>query len=149
MEVGMKIRKMRSESGQMLFVFAAVFVVLMLFIMLMVDFGGAALTYLRAQVAADSAAYAASQGVDLAGFYETNEVALDPALAGSLAQSFGAINSQGRLRITMVAFQDDRVWLTGEMEYRTLFARAIGLPVIRVRVASSSAPAYGIEVRGQ
>jgi Flp pilus assembly protein TadG len=138
-----------SESGQIIFLFAASFVTIMLIVMLMVDFGGAALTYHRAQVAADGAAYAAAQGIDLEQFYHTNRVVLDPGQAAFLAESYAAANSAGRLQITGFAVQGDRVWLTGEMEYRTLFARAAGLPVIRARVSASAVPAYGIEQRGQ
>jgi Flp pilus assembly protein TadG len=143
------ILRKQSETGQILFLFAALFVTLMLFVMLMIDFGGAALTYHRAQVAADSAAYAAAQGVDLDQFYETNRLVLDPALAVDLARSYAAGNSNGRLAITQIFVQDDRVWLTGEMEYRTLFAHAVGLPVIRTIVTSSAVSAYGIDARGQ
>lgn len=139
----------RSESGQIIFLFAASFVTIMLIVMLVVDFGGAALTYHRAQVAADGAAYAAAQGIDLEQFYHTNRMVLDPGQAAFLAESYAAANSAGRLQITSFAVQDDRVWLTGEMEYRTLFAHAIGLPVIPVRVSASAIPAYGIEQRGQ
>jgi Flp pilus assembly protein TadG len=143
------ILRKQSETGQILFLFAALFVTLMLFVMLMIDFGGAALTYHRAQVAGDSAAYAAAQGVNLDQFYETNRLVLDPVLAVDLARSYAAGNSNGRLAITQIFVQDDRVWLTGEMEYRTLFAHAVGLPVIRTIVTSSAAPAYGIDARGQ
>lgn len=144
----MKTRQ-RSESGQILFLFAVSFTVIMLFVMLMVDFGGAALTYHRAQVATDAAAYAAAQGIDLERFYAENLVVLDPGLAGGLAHSFAAENSNGRLTLTGLYVQDDRVWVTGEMEYSTLFAHVIGLPAIRARVVSSAVPAYGIEQPGQ
>jgi Flp pilus assembly protein TadG len=142
-------QKISSESGQIIFLFAASFVTIMLIVMLVVDFGGAALTYHRAQVAADGAAYAAAQGIDLEQFYGDNMVALDPAQAAYLAESYAAANSNGRLHITGFAVQDERVWLSGEMEYRTLFAHAVGLPVIRARVSASAVPAYGIEQRGQ
>ncbi len=141
--------RLKSESGQILFLFAAIFPVIMLFVMLMVDFGGAALTYHRAQVAADSAAYAAAQGVYIHLFSQLNEVLLDPGLAAGLASQYGTAISRGRLHIVQFAVQDDRVWIVGEMEYPTLFARVIGLSVIRVRVISSASPAFGIDTRGQ
>jgi Flp pilus assembly protein TadG len=148
MEIAMR-KHQRSESGQIIFLFAASFVTIMLIVMLVVDFGGAALTYHRAQVAADGAAYAAAQAIDLEQFYSANRVLLDPAQAAFLAESYATANSNGRLYITGFAVQDERVWLSGEMEYRTLFAHAIGLPVIRTRVSASAVPAYGIEQRGQ
>jgi cytochrome c biogenesis protein CcdA len=143
------IQRKRSESGQILFLFAASFTTVMLLVMLVVDFGGAALTYERAQVAVSAAAYAAAQGIDLKKFRETNQVALDPGLAASLAREYAAANSRGRLTSLFVSVQDDRVWVVGEMEYRTLFAHAIGIPVIRSRIVASARPAYGINRSGQ
>jgi Flp pilus assembly protein TadG len=143
------IQRKRSESGQILFLFAASFTTVMLLVMLVVDFGGAALTYERAQVAVSAAAYAAAQGIDLGKFRETNQVTLDPGLAGSLAGEYAGLNSRGRLTSLQAFVQDGRVWVVGEMEYRTLFAHAIGVPVIRARVVASARPAYGINQSGQ
>ncbi len=145
----MKTKPKSLEEGQILFLFAASFATIMAFIMLMMDFGGAALAYHRAQVAVDSAAYAASQGIDMQRFVETNQIHLDPGLANSLAREYANQGVNSRLSGLQIYIQDDQVWVVGEMEYRTLFAHAIGIPVIRVRVASSARPAYGINKLGQ
>lgn len=145
----MMMQRRKDESGQILFLFAVSFTVIMMFVMLMVDFGGAALTYHRAQVATDAAAYAAAQAVNLESFYAENAVVLDTGAAAAYAENFAAENSAGRLTLTGLYVQDDRVWVTGVMEYQTMFAHVIGLPVIRTRVVSSAAPAYGIDQPGQ
>ncbi len=145
----MKIQAKRSEKGQILFLFAAAFVTIMAFLALMIDFGGAALTYSRAQTATDSAAYAAAQGIDMNTFDATNQVQLDPGLAGSLAVEYGDLNSQGKLSISSIYVQDDRVWVVGTMEYHTLFAHVMGIPVIRARIVSSAVTGYGINKSGQ
>ena len=45
--------------------------------------------------------------------------------------------------------QGDRVWVVGTMEYHTLFARGLGIPVIRARIVSSAVTGYGINKSGQ
>ncbi len=144
------MRKVKqAERGQIVFLFAAMFTTIMVLVALMIDFGGAALTYQRAQVAVNSAAYAAAQGIDMNVFTATNQVQLDPALAGRLAGQYASLNSRGRLTNLRMFVQGDRVWVTGEMDYQTIFAHAIGIPGIRTRVTSSASPAYGIDQRGQ
>jgi Flp pilus assembly protein TadG len=145
----MKIQAKRSEKGQIIFLFAAAFVTIMAFLALMIDFGGAALTYSRAETATDSAAYAAAQGIDMKKFNATDQVQLDPGLASSLALEYGILNSQGKLSIASIYVQGDRVWVVGTMEYHTLFARALGIPVIRARVISSAVTGFGINQSGQ
>ncbi len=145
----MKDQTIRSEKGQIIFAFAAAFVTIMALLALMIDFGGAALTYSRAQAATDAAAYAAAQGIDIQKYNATNLVQLDPGLAAGLAAEYGDLNSRGRLSILSIYIQNDRVWVVGTVEYRTLFAHAIGIPAIRVRIISSAVPSYGIDKSGQ
>jgi hypothetical protein len=145
----MKTKAKSSERGQILFLFAASFATIMSLLMLMLDFGGAALTYQRAQVAVSAAAYAAAQGIDLQIFTSTNQIQLNPGLASSLAAQYAQLNARGGLSHLQVFVQQDQVWVVGEMEYQTLFAHAIGIPVIRVRVSASARPAYGINQSGQ
>ncbi len=145
----MKVQGKHSEKGQIIFLFAAAFATIMTFLALMIDFGGAALTYSRAQAATDAAAYAAAQGIDVNKFDATNLVQLDPGLATGLAVEYGDLNSRGKLSISSIYVQSDRVWVVGTMEYRTLFAHAIGIPAIRVRIISSALVGYGINKSGQ
>ncbi len=145
----MKFTAKRFEKGQIIFLFAASFATIMAFLMLMIDFGGAALTYSRAQTATNAAAYAAAQGIDMHKFDAANIVQLDPGLAAALAVAYGDLDSRGKLSLTSIYVQGDRVWVIGTMEYHTLFAHAIGIPIIRVRIVSSAVPGYGIDKGGQ
>jgi Flp pilus assembly protein TadG len=131
------------------FLFAAMFATIMAFLALLIDFGGAALTYQRAQVAVNSAAFAAAQGVDLGVFRQANQIQLDPELASDLAGSYATLNSRGHLSHLQLVVQGDRVWVVGEMDYPTIFAGAIGIPTIHTRVVSSAVSAYGISQWGQ
>ena len=139
----------RPERGQVLVLFAVVLPVLAAMVALMVDIGGAAITYHRAQIALDSAAFAAAQAVDLDVLDHTQRVEIDPYLAGQLAGQYASLNSRGRLQIVSFYVDRDTVYVTGTMVYRTLFAGALGLDTVRARVVSSATPGYGIVVGGQ
>ena len=54
----------RLQRGQILILFAVALPVLAAMVAIMVDIGGAAITYHRAQVALDAAAFAAAQAVE-------------------------------------------------------------------------------------
>ena len=144
-----KIRHGQAERGQILVLFAVVLPVLAAMLALMVDIGGAAITYHRAQVALDAAAFAAAQAVDVDALDHTQRLELDPYLAGQLAGQYASLNSRGELTITSFYVDRDTVYVTGQMVYRTLFAGALGLDVVRARVVSSASPGFGITTGGQ
>jgi len=139
----------RRNRGQNLFLFAASFATLMALLMLLVDFGGAAMTFHRAQVAADAAAFAAAQGIDLDTFYRTQAVELSHGAAAGLAGQFMSINSRGTVQITNIYVEEDLVHVSATASYRSLFAHYIGLGTIRLNVHASAAPAYGIRERDE
>ena len=87
------------ESGQILILFAVVLPVLAVMVALMVDIGGAAITYHRAQVALDAAAFAAAQAVDLDALDHTQSVQLDPYLAGQLGQQLRSLAEKVAVQI--------------------------------------------------
>ena len=133
----------------MLLLFAVMLPVLGAMLALMVDIGGAAITYHRAQIALDSAAFAAAQAIDVDALDHTQQIQLDPYLAGQLAGQYASLNSQGELQILSFYVDRDTVYLTGQMTYRTLFAGAVGVHVIRARVSSSASPGFGIASGGE
>ena len=61
---GGRVHHGRLQRGQILILFAVALPALAAMVALMVDFGGAAVTYHRAQVALDAAEFAASQAVE-------------------------------------------------------------------------------------
>ena len=137
------------KSGQVLVLFAVVLPVLAAMVALMVDIGGAAITYHRAQIAADAAAFAAAQAIDVDVLDHTQRLELNPYFAGQLAGQYASLNSRGELQIISFYVDRDTVYVTGQMVYRTLFASALGIDTIRARVASSATPGFGIVSGGQ
>lgn len=141
----MKLKQ--SERAQIIFIFAASFAALMALVMLALDFGGAAMTWHKAQIATDAAAYAGAQGIDIQHFYATQEIRLNDGAVSRLVGQYASLNSRGDFRITGVYVSNDRVWVTGEMSYRSIFAHYIGMPVLKARIVSSASPAFGIRER--
>ena len=144
-----KTRPTYRDNGQIVVYMAVVFPLLMMLFMLLIDFGGTSLTYHRAQIALDSAAFAASQEIDLEEFYANNRVYLDPARAPGAAGIFATGNGRDSVKVTGIYVYRDQVTVMGIAEYNTVFAHFIGIPVVRMEVSSSSAPAYGIDERWQ
>lgn len=137
------------EKGQNIVIFAIMLPVIFMLVALMVDIGGAGITLIKAQIAVDSAAFAASQAIDQGHFIATNEIKLDEDAAAQAAGRYASLNSNGSLQIMSINVSKDRVWVFGRMQYRTLFADGIGIPVITIDVISSAVPGYGIEEFGQ
>jgi Flp pilus assembly protein TadG len=139
----------RPQHGQILILFAVVLPVLAAMVALMVDIGGAAITYHRAQVALDVAAFAAAQAVDLDTLDHTQRMQLDPYLAAQLAGQYASLNSRGQLQIVSFDINRDTVYVTGQMTYRPLLAGAVGIDVVRARVVSSATAGFGIATGGE
>jgi Flp pilus assembly protein TadG len=139
----------RLERGQILILFAVVLPVLAAMVALMVDIGGAAITYHRAQVALDAAAFAAAQAVDLDALDHTQSLQLDPYLAGQLAGQYASLNSRGQLQIVSFYVDQDTVYVTGQMVYRPLLAGAVGIDTVTARVVSSATAGFGIAAAGE
>lgn len=131
----------------MIFIFAASFMAMMALLMLALDFGGAAMTWHKAQIATDAAAFAGAQGIDIQRFYATQEIVLDEGAVARLVGQYSSLNSRGDFRITGIYVSGDRVWVTGEMTYHSIFAHFIGMPTLEARIVSSASPAYGIRER--
>jgi Flp pilus assembly protein TadG len=139
----------RSERGQILILFAVVLPVLAAMVALMVDIGGAAITYHRAQVALDAAAFAAAQAVDLDVLDHTQTIQLDPYVAGQLAGRYASLNSRGQLQIVSFYVDRDTVYVTGQMVYHPLLAGSVGIETVTARVGSSATAGFGITTGGE
>lgn len=139
------------ERGTIILLFAAAFSTIMMLFALMVDFGGAAMTYHKAQIAVDAAAFSAAQGININHFYATNKVELHQGQAAGLAGQFASLNSSPNAGVTItgVYANKDRVWVTGTASYRSLFAHYLGLGSFQIKVTSSATPAFGIVERGE
>lgn len=139
----------RGENGQLLVLFALLIPVFMGLLILMIDIGGAVITFNRAQIALDSAAFSAAQAIDLSEFYTSNQVILNQSKAAGNAGTFASINSRGSVRVTGIYTDRERVWVLGTMEYETVFGGALGVGTITANMIASAVPGYGVDWRGQ
>jgi uncharacterized membrane protein len=135
----------KRERGQNVLFFAAALIPIMMLMALMIDIGGAIITYHKAQIAADSAAFAAAQGIDLKKFYSTQKIELDSAVATGLAGQYAELNSRGQLNIVGVYLSEDQIWVVGQMIYHPFFSGFVGVGKIQITVMSSSVPEFGID----
>lgn len=139
------VKANKRERGQNVLFFAAALIPITMLMALMIDIGGAIVTYHKAQIAVDSAAFAASQGIDLNKFYRTQKIELDSAVANGLASQYAELNSRGQLNIVGVYISKDQIWVVGEMIYHPFFSGFVGVGKININVMSSSVPEFGID----
>jgi hypothetical protein len=137
------------EQGQVLFQTALFLPILFILLGLVVDGGLMFANYRRAQIAADTAAHAASHRVSREVFYESNAVSLAWEQAVVAARDYAAYNSHGRMVIRRITVGSNWVRVEADAILPTIFMRFVGVPEIRVRVVGEAYPAYGIDVEGQ
>lgn len=134
----------QSERGQILLLFIAALPAVMAILALMVDLGGAAITYHRAQIALDAATFAGAQAIDINVYDHQQRIRLDGAMATTWAGQYLSLNQRGGLIMGSFYVEGDTVYGVGVMEYRTLFIRAIGIGTIQTQVTSAATPGWGI-----
>jgi hypothetical protein len=132
------------ERGQIILLFIAALPAIMAIFALMVDLGGAAITYHRAQIALDAATFAGAQAVDMDIYDHEQRIRLDAALATNWAGQYLSVNQRGGIIMGSFYVEGDTVYGVGVMEYRTLFLSAIGIGTIRTQVTSAASPGWGI-----
>ena len=140
----------KSQRGQALFQTALFLPLLVVILGLVVDGGLLFANYRRAQIAADTAAHAASHQISIEVFVESNQVVL-AAPAFDKALRYGTHNSHGNLAIRTVSIlnQGRLVRVTGEAALPTCFLRLVGISSLSVPVVGEAYPAYGIEQEWQ
>jgi len=144
-----KRRKFPGEQGQVLFQTALFLPLLFILIGLVVDGSLMFTNYRRAQIAADTAAHAASHCVSREVFYTSNQVVLAWEQAVYNAHDYGSYNSHGQVIIQHIVVGPNWVRVEGEALLPTIFMRFVGIPELRVRVVGEAYPAYGIDYEWQ
>jgi len=139
----------KGEKGSYAIMFAASISIIMLVFSLAVDVGGAAIRRHRAQIAADAAAFAAAQSVDLDRLFTDNQIVLNTSEAAANAGRYASINGGESIAVTAVYVQDNYVCVTAASTYRTYFLAGIGRSSLPIRVRSCAKPLQGIEYEGQ
>jgi Flp pilus assembly protein TadG len=137
-----------AESGQIIVIYAVALVATLVLVAIAYDLGGAFVTYQRATTATQAAAFAAAQQIDMAEFYSTNEVKIDPSAAAATAGQYASLNNE-ELAIVSIGVYDDHVVVVSQMAYQSFFADAIGFGSIESEITAIGYPAYGIDDKGQ
>ncbi len=132
------------EAGQQALLLAVMLPMLMAAAGLLVDGGRVLLEYRRAQVAIDSAAFAAAQRVDRRAFFLSQAVVLDPAEATTTGSLYGSLNSRGSVTVTGIQAVGNVVVARGYAEVDTVFLRLFGAGRVHLDLVSQAAPVYGI-----
>ncbi len=138
------------DRGQALFQTALFLPLLVAMVGLVVDGGLILANYRRAQIAADTAAHAASHQISIEVFVESNQVVLS-AVAMEEAIKYARSNSHGELVINTISILNEGrlVRVVGEARLPTAFLRLVGIPEVSVRVVGEAYPAYGIDEEWQ
>jgi hypothetical protein len=143
--------RLGNEQGQTLFQAALFLPILMVMLGLVVDGGLVFANYRRAQIAADTAAHAASLQVSREVFYESNSVALAWEKSVAMAREYAEYNAGGRMQVVIRQVTVGPNWVRVEADavLPTIFFRFLGVPDICVRVVGEAYPAYGIDQEWQ
>jgi len=133
--------RLPDEQGQVLIWLLVLLPVLLLMVALLVDGGLMYRAYRLAQMAADAAAHAAAQELDVALYVRTGRVALTPA-AAQVAQNIAATNLRGSLTCGAPQVWANQVELICQTDLQPLLLR--GVPPVHVAVRGRARPAWGV-----
>ena len=141
--------RLREDEGQVLMQVALLLPLLLLMIGLVFDGGMMYVQYRRAEIAALTAAQAASHAVDVEYFHQTNQIRLDADQAAAIAADYAYRNSGGHVAAVGISVRPNQVMVEVRGQVPTLFMRAFGIGSVPIRAWGVAYPAYGIEQEGQ
>ncbi len=128
------------EQGQVLVWVLVLLPLLLLMAALLIEGGLMYRTYRLAQMAADAAAHAAAQEIDVALYMRTGRVALTPN-AATVAQTIAATNTRGQVTCGVPQVWANRVELICQADLHPVVL--IGGPTVHVSVRGRARPAWG------
>lgn len=137
------------ERGQNAVLIAAALPGVLAMIGLMIDGGQLMIEYKRAQVAIDSAAFAAAQRIDRGQFFRDQIVVLSPQEATATGGLYGTLNSRGSVKVTAIEVYGNVVVARGYAQIDTIFLKMFGAGKVRLDLTSQATPLYGISRAGQ
>lgn len=137
------------ERGQSAVLLAAALPGILAMIGLMIDGGQMLIEYKHAQVAMDSAAFAAAQRIDRGQFFRDQIVVLNPQEATATGGLYGTLNSRGSVKVTAIEVYGNVVVARGSAQIDTIFLKMFGAGPVRLEVSSQATPFYGISRVGQ
>ena len=128
------------EQGQVLVWVLVLLPLLLLMAALLIEGGLMYRTYRLAQMAADAAAHAAAQELDVALYMRTGRVALTPN-AATVARNIAATNTRGQVTCGVPQVWANRVELICQADLHPVVL--IGGPTVHVSVRGRARPAWG------
>ena len=128
------------EQGQVLVWVLVLLPLLLLMAALLLEGGLMYRTYRLAQMAADAAAHAAAQELDVALYMRTGRVALTPN-AATVAQTIATTNTRGQVTCGVPQVWANRVELICQADLHPVVL--IGGPTVHVSVRGRARPAWG------
>ncbi|MEK7277963.1 MAG: pilus assembly protein TadG-related protein [Chloroflexota bacterium] len=137
------------EAGQQAVMLATSMPVILAMTGLLVDGSRLIVEYKRAQVAIDSAAFAAAQRIDRGQFFRDQIVVLDPGEAATIGSLYGSLNSRGTVRVTSIEVYGNVVVARGYAEIDPIFLKIFGAGQVHFDLVSQASPLYGILREGQ
>ncbi len=141
------LRRLRSESGQVLAWVAIMLPLILALTGLVFDGGLLWAQYRRARWAADGAAVAAASEIDPDLFLQTGKVRLGPNAVP--AAMWYARQNDPDLHITAVYVQANTVYVRGWVEARPVFLSLFGVGGVHLDVRGYARPAWGVTGEGQ
>lgn len=130
----------KEEQGQVLVWMLVLLPLLLLLAAILIEGGLMYRTYRLAQMAADAAAHAAAQELDVALYLRTGRVALTPQ-AATVAQTIATTNARGPITCGVPHVWANRVELICQADLQPVVL--IGGPTVHVRVRGRARPAWG------
>jgi uncharacterized membrane protein len=137
------------EAGQQAALLAMMLPAILAMAGLVVDGGAFLVQYKRAQVAIDSAAFAAAQRIDRGQFFRDQIVVIEPGEAASTGGLYASLNSRGNVRVTAITVYGNTVIVNGYATIEPVFLKMFGVGSRTIRVTSQASPLYGINRQGQ
>ncbi len=130
----------KEEQGQVLVWVLILLPLLLLLAAILIEGGLMYRTYRLAQMAADAAAHAAAQELDVALYLRTGRVALT-SQAATVAQNIAMTNARGPITCGVPQVWANRVELICQADLQPVVL--IGGPAVHVRVRGRARPAWG------
>ena len=137
------------QSGQQAALLAMMLPAILAMTGLVVDGGAFLVQYKRAQVAIDSAAFAAAQRIDRGQFFRDQIVVLEPGEAAATGGLYGSLNSRGNVHVTAITVYGNTVIVNGYATVDFAFLKMFGVRSRTIRLTSQASPLYGIDRQGQ
>ena len=138
--------RLPDEQGQVLVWVLVLLPLLLLMAALLIEGGLMYRTYRLAQMAADAAAHAAAQELDVALYMRTGRVALTPN-AATVAQTIAVTNTRGQVTCGVPQVWANRVELICQADLHPVVL--IGGPTVHVHVRGRARPAWGATVENE